>query len=116
MNKGLKITLITLGSILGVIVVLIGGFFIYLSCSPNFVVWMLRQNFGGETQIINPDNYEQIRTKVNIYKDLEYPSADGRNKYDIYLPDDVEGVCLQLFGCMAALLLQEARTVLKIMP
>lgn len=28
--------------------------------------------------------------RVDIYKNLEYPSSDKRNKYDIYLPKDVQ--------------------------
>lgn len=90
MRKSLKISLITVGAVLGVIAVLIGSFLIYLFCSPNFVVMMLRKSFGGDPQVINPENYQEIRERVDIYKDLEYPSFDKRNKYDIYLPKDVQ--------------------------
>ena len=90
MRKSLKISLITIGAVLGLIVVLIGSFLIYLFCSPNFVVLMLRKSFGGNPQVVNPENYQEIRERVDIYKNLEYPSFDKRNKYDIYLPKDVK--------------------------
>lgn len=90
MKKGVKISLITFGATLGVILIIIGSFLIYLTCSPNFVVNLLRKGFGGSPQVINTSDYQQIKENVKIYKDLEYPSSDDKNKYDIYLPNDVK--------------------------
>lgn len=90
MKKGLKITLITLGSIVGVIAVAIGGFAFYLNSTPDFTVQVLRKGFGGETVVINAPDYEEVKARVDIHKDFEYPSKDGKNQYDIYLPKGVE--------------------------
>lgn len=60
----------------------------YTIFSPQPVVWLLRKNFGGEPELINVSNYETIKERVIIHKDLTYPSTDARNQYDIYLPKD----------------------------
>lgn len=89
-NKILKTTLKTIGIILCILLILIGSLVIYVICSPQPAVWLLRNQFGDEVEIKNVDNYEEIKNSVNIYKDLVYPSKDGRNTYDIYLPKNVE--------------------------
>lgn len=69
----------------------IGGLALYITLSPQPVVWLLRNQFGEDTQIENTDNYEAIKNTVSIHKDLIYPSADKRNTFDIYLPKETAG-------------------------
>ena len=90
MNKGLKIFLKTTVIILCVLIALFGGLVLYITCSPQPAVWLLRNQFGDAAEIQNVDNYEEIKNNVTIHKDLVYPSADERNTYDIYLPKTVD--------------------------
>ena len=90
MRKGLKIVIKIIIIIICILIVLLGSLAIYITCSPQPVVWLLRNQFGDEAEIQNVDNYEDIKNNVTIYKDLVYPSQDGRNTYDIYLPQNVD--------------------------
>ena len=90
MNRGLKIFLKTIGIILCILAVAVGGLALYITLSPQPAVWLLRNAFGGENEIKNVDNYDEIKSHVTIYKDLVYPSEDEKNTYDIYLPKNAD--------------------------
>lgn len=72
------------------LILLISAGTIYLYISPMPGVFLLRYAFGGEGEVQNPDDYDQIFQNVSIKKDLTYPSEDGRNQYDLYLPRHAE--------------------------
>lgn len=84
-EKTMKILII----ILCIIAACIGALALYITFSPRPAVWLLRNQFGEAPQIENVENYEEIKNTVNIHKDLVYPSDDGRNTYDIYLPQNI---------------------------
>ena len=65
------------------------GIYLYLSPMPG--VFLLRHAFGGEGEIHNPPGYEEVQEKVEIQRDLTYPSEDGKNQYDLYLPKEYSG-------------------------
>ena len=90
MKTGAKILFISITALISVIIIIISSVAIYLTCSPNFVVNLLRKNFNRVPEYINPANYQEIKEQVIVHKDLDYPSSDKKNKYDIYLPKDVE--------------------------
>lgn len=90
MSKGLKSFLKLAVAMVCILIALLGGLALYVTCSPRPVVWLLRNQFGDEVEIQNVDNYEEIKNNVTIYKDLVYPSADERNTYDIYLPKNAD--------------------------
>ena len=90
MGKSLKILVKTIVIIVCVLVVVFGGLALYIACSPQPAVWLLRNQFGDEVEIQNVGNYDEIKKNVTVHKDLVYPSEDGRNTYDIYLPKRVD--------------------------
>ena len=90
MSKGLKSFLKLAVAMVCILIALLGGLALYVTCSPQPVVWLLRNQFGDEVEIQNVDNYEEIKNNVTIYKDFVYPSADERNTYDIYLPKNAD--------------------------
>ena len=51
MNRGLKIFLKTIGIILCILAVAVGGLALYITLSPQPAVWLLRNAFGGENEI-----------------------------------------------------------------
>lgn len=91
MRKGWKLFFKIIGIIIGVVVLIVGGLAVYISVSPQPAVWLLRNAFGEETQVVNVDNYDEIKKNVIITKDIVYPSQDERNTYDVYLPKDAKG-------------------------
>lgn len=66
--------------------VCLGGGLRSEACFVSPVVWLLRQNIGGEQSLVNVENYDQLREGVEIRKNLTYPSTKGRNRYDLYRP------------------------------
>ena len=90
MSKGLKSFLKLAVAMVCILIALLGGLALYVTCSPQPVVWLLRNQFGDEVEIQNVDNYEEIKNNVTIYKDFVYPSADERNTYDIYPPKNAD--------------------------
>ena len=60
--------------------------------TPLPVVWMMRRAGAGESHAGLPVDEEQCcRETVIVKRDLPYPSKDGRNRYDFYLPRDAKG-------------------------
>ncbi len=86
MKKGLKTAI----AILCALFAIVGGAAVYVACSPQPAVWLLRNQFGDVAEIQNVDNYNEIKNNVTIYKNLIYPSDDERNTYDIYLPKSAD--------------------------
>lgn len=74
--------------VLAVILAICAGIAIFLYCSPMPGVLLLRHAFGGEEDMQNPPDYEGKKANISIQKDLEYSSEDGRNQYDLYLPEN----------------------------
>lgn len=70
-------------------VIAAGGIYLYVSPMPG--VFLLRHSFGGEAELKTPAGYEEVLDRVSIRRDLEYPSGDGRNRYDLYMPEKQEG-------------------------
>lgn len=85
-----KVGRVILG-LLAVVVVAVVGLAVYVAVSPQPAVWLLRHSFSGASTAENVPDYDAIKARVTIEKDLVYPSADGRNRYDLYLPKDAEG-------------------------
>lgn len=60
--------------------------------TPLPVVWMMRHAGAGESHAGLPvDEERRCRETVIVKRDLPYPSKDGRNRYDLYLPRDANG-------------------------
>jgi acetyl esterase/lipase len=76
--------------ILAVILAVFAAAAVYLYASPMPGVFLLRHAFGGEGEVQNPADYEEKLANTRIERDWEYPSKDGRNRYDLYLPKDAE--------------------------
>lgn len=87
MKKVIKRTIL---GVLAVILVIIAAGAIYLYVSPMPGVFLLRHAFGGEGEVHNPPDYDEKLKNVTIQRDIEYPSEDGRNLYDLYLPADIQ--------------------------
>lgn len=73
--------------IAGALGLLIGIGFLYFLLSPMPVVRLLRRGFADELSL--PCEYEQIRQKVKVERDIVYASQYGRNTMDLYLPGTV---------------------------
>lgn len=69
-----------------VIFVILAGGILYLYNSPMPGVFLLRRAFRDDGAVHNPPDYEEKKANILIKKDLNYPSKDGRNQYDLYLP------------------------------
>lgn len=80
--------IVVLCVVLGIIVVIVGGFFLYFFCSPMPVVRRLRK--GDDAGLSYPPDYDIIMKAVRIQKDMEYASSYGRNRFDLYLPEEGE--------------------------
>lgn len=79
MSKTLRIFLKSVAIIAGVFVIVVGSLLLYVNFSPQPAVWLLRNQFSEEAEIQNTADYDDIRNKVVIYKNLVYPSEDERN-------------------------------------
>lgn len=73
-----------IGIFLGIAAALIGGGLLYLFCSPMPVVRLIRR--GDNFSVTYPPDYEAISEQVEILRNLAYPSREGKNSYDLYLP------------------------------
>ncbi len=70
--------------ILLVIVLFAAAFMIYFVSSPMPVVKRLRKGMDGPIKY--PVGGERLKEELDIKKDLVYPSAHGKNRFDLYLP------------------------------
>lgn len=80
----MKIFLITIGIIFTIIFVLIILLLLWVTLSPMPMVRLLRKGFDAPPDY--PDGFEDMKAGVNIHKDRSYPSAFGKNRYDLYVP------------------------------
>ena len=62
--------------------------FIFLSPIPASLV--MRAAFNKQIAVA-PDNFEEMKSRVEVIKDLSYPSEYKDNTADIYIPKDKEG-------------------------
>lgn len=76
-------------SVLGIVLAALLLFLLYFLFSPMPVVRLLRRNLGDDLSV--PPEYEEIKQKVQIQKDLLYNSDYGKNAFDLYLPK-AEGI------------------------
>lgn len=91
MYLGWKICL----SVFGIILVAAFVFILYLALSPMPVVRLLRR--GLPDSLSTPDGYDELKSKINIQKDMEYKSKYKKNTYDLYLPNKEEPAPLVLW-------------------
>ena len=63
---------------------------IFAWVSPIPASFLVRAVFE-KGNAVPPDNYRQIKQRVNAYKDLRYPSQYEDNLADVYLPMEGEG-------------------------
>lgn len=77
-------TSIVLILILLVIVLIAAAFVIYFISTPMPVVKRLRKGMDGPVKF--PAEGERLKDELDIEKDLVYPSAYGKNRFDLYLP------------------------------
>jgi acetyl esterase/lipase len=73
--------------VLGVLVLAVVAAVLYFVCSPMPVVRLLRRKMDDSPSY--PDGYGKIRERVEIHRDLDYPSRYGNHTYDLYLPKSV---------------------------
>ncbi len=67
------------------------GLAAWTELSPMPVVRLLRR--GGDAPQQLPEDYPERERKVRCIRDLTYPSREGRNQFDLYLPKTAEGPC-----------------------
>lgn len=65
------------------------GAALYFFCSPMPVVRLLRR--GGDAPASWPEGEEETLKQVEVRRDLPYESPYGRNRYDLYLPQNARG-------------------------
>lgn len=80
----MPVYLIVIFSLLGIIAAMLAAFIIYFMCSPMSVVRLIRR--AGDGEYTNPPDYDEIMARVDIEKDLVYPSEFQKNNFDLYLP------------------------------
>lgn len=78
------IFLVVVGFIIAIIVVLVLALLLWVVTSPMPMVRLLRKGFDAPPDY--PEGFEQIKRGVIRHKDRTYPSAYGRNHYDLYVP------------------------------
>lgn len=69
---------------LGIIALLIVGGVLYFLCSPMPVVRLIRR--GDRFPVTYPAGYDAVKARVEIRRDLIYPSRYPKNRYDLYVP------------------------------
>lgn len=74
-----------------VLVLLAAGLAAFWTLSPLPAVWLIRHPMSEGAALTYPADYPARQERVEILKDQTYPSADGRNRYDLYLPKDPAG-------------------------
>ena len=61
-----------------------------LEVLPRFAAKKLRSGPVDETALSFPEDYDELRARVSVQKDLVYPSKYPANKFDLYLPKDAD--------------------------
>lgn len=67
------------------------GLLAWVGTSPMPVVRLLRR--GGDAPAKLPAGYPERLERVRRIKDLTYPSREGKNWFDLYLPQKADGAC-----------------------
>lgn len=83
----LLICAIVAGIILALIVL---GVLLYFSALPKFILHKIRTSPNPDGEMTFPENYDEMKSKCEIVKDLVYPSQYPSNAYNIYLPSKAE--------------------------
>ena len=74
----------------GAVSVLLAAATLWFVFSPMPAAWLIRLLFQNSATV-PPENYNEIQARVLTSKDVDYPSAYGRNTADIYTPKGEEG-------------------------
>ena len=61
-----------------------------LEVLPRFAAKKLRSGPVDETALSFPEDYDELRARVSVQRDLPYPSRVPSNKFDLYLPKDAD--------------------------
>ena len=78
--------------ILSIVLVLFLLFaFLYLCVLPRVIVHKTRTAPNPNGEMTYPDNFDELKAKVKIERDLVYPSKKPSNRYNLYLPLQGEG-------------------------
>lgn len=73
--------------ILSIVLVLFLLFaFLYLCVLPRVIVHKIRTAPNPDGEMTYPDNFDELKAKVKIERDLVYPSKKPSNRYNLYLP------------------------------
>ncbi len=91
----MPIYLIILTSLAGLLALALITLFLYFFFSPMLIVKFLRRGMDG--QLSFPKDYDEAVRKVELKKDLVYPSEFKQNTYDLYLPKGSEKIPLVLW-------------------
>ena len=76
--------------ILSIIAFLLAVLLIFTLLSPIPASFMIRAAFTRKIAV-PPDNYNELKRRVNVIKNQLYPSGYKDNTVDIYIPNDKEG-------------------------
>lgn len=61
-----------------------------LEVLPRFAAKKLRSGPVDETALSFPEDFDELRARVSVQRDLPYPSRVPSNKFDLYLPKDAD--------------------------
>lgn len=61
-------------------------FFLWLFVLPRVIVHKMRAMPNPDGEMTYPENFEELKEKVTVQKNLVYPSIYPANKYNLYLP------------------------------
>lgn len=84
----LLIVLIVLVVLAGI--ALLAAIGLLLEVLPRLAAKKLRSGPVDETALSFPEDYDELRARVTVQKDLVYPSKYPANKFDLYLPKDAD--------------------------
>lgn len=72
--------------ILSIVLVLFLLFaFLYLCVLPRVIVHKIRTAPNPDGEMTYPDNFDELKAKVKIERDLVYPSKKPSNRYNLYI-------------------------------
>ncbi len=70
----------------GIAVIIALVFFLWLFVLPRVIVHKMRTAPNPDGEMTYPENFEELKEKVTVQKNLVYPSKYPSNKYNLYLP------------------------------
>lgn len=84
--------LITMGLVIvSAVGVFVLGLLVCFAVSPKPAIWLMRRGGDAAPEFL-PDHEERVK-RVQIIKDISYPSAYSQNQLDIYLPQPLRHKC-----------------------